>query len=85
MPPSPWTGSIRIAAVASVIAALTRLDIAERHLIEAGRLGAEAFEIFLLAAGGDRRQRAAVEGAFEGDDVEASPDGPWRTDSGAPS
>ena len=34
-------------------------------------LGPEAFEIFLLAAGGDGRQRAAVEGAFEGDDAVA--------------
>ena len=32
---------------------------------------AEAFEIFLLAAGRERRQRAAVEGAFEGDDADA--------------
>jgi hypothetical protein len=41
--------------------------VAERHLIEAGRGGAEAVEIFLLPAGGDGRQRAAVEGALEGD------------------
>ena len=43
------------------------VDVVERHLVEAVDLGAETFEIFLLAAGGDRRQRAAVEGAFEGD------------------
>ena len=43
------------------------IDVVERHLVEAVDLGPEAFQIFLLAAGGDRRQRAAVEGAFEGD------------------
>ena len=34
-------------------------------------LGAEAFEIFLIPARGDARQRAAMKGAFEADDVEA--------------
>ncbi len=48
-----------------------RCDITESYLIETRRLGAEAFEIFLLAAGGDRRKRAPMEGPFEGDDVEA--------------
>ena len=51
--------------------ALDRLEIAERHLIEALDHRAEAFEIFLLAAGGERRQRAAVERALEGDDAVA--------------
>ena len=50
---------------------LRRLQVAERHLVEAVDLRAEAFEVFLLAAGGERRQRAAVEGAFEGDDAKA--------------
>ena len=71
MPPSPCTGSIRIAAVSGVIAFSARVDVVEGDLVEALDLGPEAFEIFLLAAGGDGRQRAAVEGAFEGDDAEA--------------
>ena len=50
---------------------LDRLEIGERHLVEAVDRRAEAFEIFLVAGRGDRRQRAAVEGAFEGDDAVA--------------
>ena len=71
MPPSPWIGSIRMAAVSGVIAAFEGLEVVERDLVEALDLGAEAFEIFLLAAGRDGGERAAVEGAFEGDDAEA--------------
>ena len=52
-PPSPWIGSIMIAAVSGPMARLDRLEIAERHLIEALDLRAEAFEIFLLPAGRD--------------------------------
>ena len=48
---------------------LQGVDVAERDLVEALDLGTEAFEIFLLAAGGDGRQRAPVEGALEGDDA----------------
>ena len=48
---------------------LDRFKIAERHLVEAVDRRAEAFEIFLVAGRGDRGQRAAVEGAFEGDDA----------------
>ena len=44
-----------------------RVEIAIGHLIEAIDLRAEAFEIFRRAAGRDRGQRPAVEGAFEGD------------------
>ena len=47
-----------------------RIEIAELNLIEARRLRAEALDIFLLTAGGDGRDGAAVEGAFEGDDME---------------
>ncbi len=83
MPPSPWTGSIRIAAVSVGDRLLDRVDVVEGHLVETRRLRAEAFEILLLAAGRDGRQRAAVEGALEGDDVEALRDGPWHSDSGA--
>ena len=49
--------------------AFGRVEIAERHLIEAVDHRAEPFEIFLLSAGGERRQRAAVEGALESDDA----------------
>src|SRR5690606_24292508 len=49
---------------------LDRLDVAERHLVEAIDLRPEAVEIFLLAAGGDGRQRAAMERALEGDGAE---------------
>ena len=70
MPPSPWIGSIRIAAVAGVIAASSAFMVAEGHLVEAVDLWPEAFQVF-LAAGGDGRERAAVEGALEGDDAEA--------------
>ena len=50
---------------------LERLEVAERHLVEAFDLRPKAFEVFRLAAGGERRQRAAVEGALEGDDAKA--------------
>ncbi|KAJ0337896.1 hypothetical protein COL154_014284, partial [Colletotrichum chrysophilum] len=48
---------------------LDGLEVVEGHLIETVDLRAEALEIFLLTAGGDRRQRAAVEGALECDDA----------------
>ena len=50
--------------------ALGRFEIGKRHLVKAVEYGAEAVEIFLLAAGRQRRQGAAVEGAFEGNDAE---------------
>ena len=50
---------------------LHRLEIAERHLVEAVDHRAEAFEVFLLSAGRERRERAAMEGALEGDDAVA--------------
>ena len=70
-PPSPWIGSIRIAAVSGRDRGFKRLMVAERDLVEAIDLGTEAFEIFLLPACGDGRQRAAVERAFEGNDAKA--------------
>ena len=51
--------------------ALGRFEIGKRHLVEAFDHRPEAFEIFLLAAGGERRQRAAVKGALERDDAVA--------------
>ena len=61
------------------------VDVVEGDLVEAFDLRAEAFEVFRLAAGGDRRQRAAVEGAFEGDGAEALGMAVDDSDSGAPS
>ena len=85
MPPSPWIGSIRMAPVSGVIARSQRLVIAERDLVEALDLRAEAFEVLLLAAGRDRRERAAVEGALEGEDAEALGLRRWRSGTSAPS
>ena len=69
MPPSPSIGSSRIAPVAGVIAFFDGFEIAEAHLIEARHRLAEAIEIFLVAGGGERRERAPMEGAVEGDDA----------------
>src|SRR5580658_3244612 len=38
-------------------------------MVEAVDFGAKTVEIFLLPGGGERRQRPAVEGTFEGDDA----------------
>ena len=46
---------------------LDRIEVGHRDLVEAVDLGAEAVEIFGLAAGGDHRQRPAMERAFEGE------------------
>ena len=67
-PPSPWIGSIRIAAGLRTDRRLDRLEVAERRPGRSLGDRAEAFEIFRVAGGGERRQRAAVEGAGEGDD-----------------
>ena len=48
---------------------LGRFEVGERHLIEALDYGPKPVEIFLLPAGGERRQRAAMERALEGDDA----------------
>jgi hypothetical protein len=50
---------------------LQRLDIVERHLVEALHLGAEALNVLGLTAGRDRGEGAPVESALERDDVEA--------------
>ena len=50
---------------------LDRGEIGERHVVEAFDRRPEALEVFRVAAGGDGRERAAVEGAFEGDDAPA--------------
>ncbi len=47
------------------------LEVAEGKVVEAVDLRAEAFEILLIAGGGERRQRAAVEGALECNDAPA--------------
>ena len=46
---------------------LDRVEIAERHLTETFYLRPKAFEIFLLPARRDRRQRASVKRALERD------------------
>ena len=48
-----------------------RRRVAEPYKIEAGRRLTKAFKIFLVAGGGDGRERATVEGALEGDDAPA--------------
>ncbi len=48
-----------------------RFEVAERHLVEALDHGAETVQVFLLAAGRQRRQGPAVEGALVGDDAVA--------------
>ena len=50
---------------------LDGFEIAMRHLIETIHRRAEAFEIFRRAGRRQRRQRAAMEGAFESDDAVA--------------
>ena len=64
-------GSIRIAAVFRPDRALGRFEIGEWHLVEALDHRTEAVEIFLLAAGRQRGERASVEGALESDDAVA--------------
>ena len=60
-----------IAAVSGTIAASTASSVGDRDLVEAVDLGAEAFEIFGLPAGGDGRERAAVERALESQHAKA--------------
>ena len=50
------------------MARLVACEVRERHLIETVHNRPEAVEMLLLAAGGERRQRAAVEGPLERDD-----------------
>jgi hypothetical protein len=47
------------------------VEVAERHLVKTVDRRPEAFKIFLVTGGSDRRQCAAVEGAFEGNDAVA--------------
>ncbi len=56
-------------AGAGVDRRLHRLDIEAIDLVEAIGLGAVAFEVFRLTAGGERRQRAAVKRAFKREDA----------------
>ena len=46
--------------------ALGRFEVGERNLVEPVDYRTEAVEIFLLAAGGQGRERASMEGALEG-------------------
>ena len=70
-PPSPMTGSIRMAAVSGPMAFLVASRSANGTWSKPGDRRTEAVEIFLVAGGGERGQRAAVERAFEGDDAVA--------------
>jgi len=49
---------------------LDRVEIGDRDLVKADRLGAETLQIFRLSAGCERRQSAPVESALEGQDME---------------
>ena len=69
-PPSPWIGSIRIAAGLGPDRRARPLQIAERDLVEARRPSGRSRRDISLPAGRERRQRAAMERAFEGDDAE---------------
>ena len=51
--------------------ALDRLEIRERYLIEAFERRTKPFQVFLLPARRERRQRAAVKRPLEGDDPKA--------------
>ena len=48
-----------------------RVEVAERHVVEALEGRVESLQVLGLAAGGDGRQRAAVERAPAGDDAVA--------------
>ena len=51
--------------------ALDGTKIAERHLLEAIDRRPKTVEVFLVSGGGERRERAAMKGAFERDDAVA--------------
>ena len=70
-PPSPCMGSIRMPAVSGPIACSTAARSANGTWSKPSTGGTEAFQILGVAGGRDGRQRAAVEGAFEGDDAPA--------------
>ena len=61
MPISPITGSSITATVLSVVAALIASIVVERHVDEAVGQRLEGIRVLGLAAGGHRRQGAAVE------------------------
>ena len=71
MPPSPWIGSIRIAAVSGPIAAFSAFRSPNGTWSNPSTFGPKPSRYFGLPAGGEGRQRPAVEGALEGDDAEA--------------
>ncbi len=71
IPPSPCTGSSRMAAVSGPISRSAASTSSNGDLVEAVDLGAEALQILLLAAGRDGGKRTAVKGALEGDDAVA--------------
>ena len=70
-PPSPCTGSMMMPAVSGVMARLSALRSPSGTWSKPSIGRAEAVEMLLVLGGGERRQRPAVERAFEGDDAVA--------------
>ena len=68
MPPSPWIGSIRTAAVSGRDRVSHRREVAERQVVEARHHRPEALDHLLRPRRRDRAVAAAVERALEGDD-----------------
>ena len=68
-PPSPCTGSIRMAAVSGPIAFLTASRSPCGTWSNPSSGGPKPSRYFAEPVGGQRAQRAAVEGAFEGDEA----------------
>ena len=69
MPPSPWIGSTRTAAVSSSIAAATAPQIVIGNIDEARHHRLEAGVVLGLGGGGQRGEGPAVEAAFHRDDL----------------
>ena len=68
-PPSPCTGSIRMPAVSGPIARLTASMSPSGTWSKPSIIGPKPSRCFAVLGRGQRRQRAAVEAAFEGDDA----------------
>ena len=62
MPPSPWIGSTRMAAVSSSISFADRVEVAEGGVDEAGHQRPQAFVILRLGRG-RRSSRACGRGS----------------------
>ena len=71
MPPSPCTGSIRMPAVSGPMARLTASMSPSGTWSKPSIIGPKPSMCFAFLAAAERRQRAAVERALEGDDAVA--------------